>query len=93
MSKLAISLQYAGSVKEIYPDPYGQSYDSHLICSKNPKAVQRAAMEGLREFVKLYPNHSEVSFSTLTNFLDSYVGSATKGRWTHVRWNSKSYPD
>jgi len=91
--KLAISFNYNGSVKEVYPDPYGQTYESHLICSKNPKAVQRAAINGLRAFVEMHPDYSNMSFSTLTDFLNDYVSQATRGRWTSVRWNSKSYPD
>lgn len=92
-SKLVISFQYGASVRVVYPDPYGQTYDSHLICSKNPKTVQRYAVEGLRAFVKSVPDHQSLSFWKVSEFVNGYVNEATKGRWTSVRWNSKSYPD
>lgn len=92
-STLRIDFQYGGSVREIYPDPYNQTYDSHLIHSKNPKTVQKFALEGLREFVKTVPDYSSLPFSAVCGFVNGYVSSATKGRWTRVLWNSKSYPD
>jgi hypothetical protein len=93
MSTLRIDVQHGGSVRVVYPDPYGQTYDSHLICSKNPKTVQRAALSGLRAFVEMHPDYSSLEFSAVYNFLNDYVSKATLGRWKSVRWNSKSYPD
>lgn len=96
-SKLRIEFQYGGSVREIYPDPYGQTYDSHLICSKNPKTVQKFALDGLRAFVECNPycegDDHGVTFYTVYDFVNAYVAEKSKGRWKTVRWNSKSYPD
>lgn len=96
ISKLLISLDYSGSVREVYPDPYGQTYDCHLIDSRNPKTVQKFALEGLREFVKVMTElggYDHASFSEVASWIDAYVSRKTNGRWTSVRWNSKSYPD
>lgn len=93
-SKLRIEFQYGGSVREIYPDPYGQTYDSHLICSKNPKTVQKFALDGLRAFVEAeLGDVSDATFYTVYDFVNGYVSEKSKGRWKSVRWNSKSYPD
>ena len=92
-SKLVISLQGGGVVREVYPDPYGQTYDCHLIHSQQPKTVQKLAFEALKEFVKTYPDYANMSFSAVTDFLDLHVAAGSKGRWKHVSWNSKSYPD
>jgi len=92
-SKLVISLQGSGAVREVYPDPYGQTYDCHLIHSQQPKTVQRLAFEALKEFVKINPDHADMPFSALTEFLDLHVAAGSKGRWKRVSWNSKSYPD
>ena len=92
-SKLVINLSGNGSVKEVYPDPYNQTYDSHLITHDQPKTVQRVALCGLHEFVKQNPSYSDIDFSVLQDFLNAYVSAGTKGRCDRVRWNSKSYPD
>lgn len=96
MSTLSISLDYGGTVREIYPDPYGQTYDCHLIDSRNPKTVQHYALEGLREFVKVLTElggYDHASFSEVRSFVNNYVNRKTIGRWKYVSWNSKSYPD
>jgi hypothetical protein len=90
---LAINLDYGGNVKEVYPDPYNQTYDSHIIDSRQPKTVQRFALEALRLFVKENPNYRGMSFGDVAKFLGDYVSQKTGGKWSYVRWNSKSYPD
>lgn len=75
--------------KEIYPDPYNQTYDSYLIDHRNPKTVQALAMRALGQL----QGKMGLSYSDVVDFVNNYVAENTKGRWTRVIWNSKSYPD
>ena len=75
--------------KVIYPDPYGQTYDSYLIDHKNPKTVQALAMRALADL----RNKPGLTSWEVEDYVNKYVAENTKGRWSYVIWNSKSYPD
>ena len=80
-----------GGFKEIFPDPYGQTYDSHLLAgAKNGKTVERLATAALRE---LKPKQAELTASAVFTLVDEYVMKHGGKTARAVRWNSKSYPD
>lgn len=78
--------------KEIFPDPYNQTYDSHLLAGAgNGKTVEKLAAAALKE---LMPRQSTLGALDVFRFVDEYVMKRAKGKLARaVRWNSKSYPD
>lgn len=78
--------------REIFPDPYNQTYDTHLLAGAgNSKTIERLATAAL---MQLRDKQGGMSASDVFTFVDDYVKKHAKGKLARsVRWNSKSYPD
>jgi hypothetical protein len=83
-----------GGFKEIFPDPYNQTYDSHLLAGAgNSKTVEKLAAEKLRVLAKMRDLSTMTALDVFRE-VDDYVMKHAKGKLARaVRWNSKSYPD
>ena len=92
LGKLEFDQKDWDNFRVVYPDPYGQTYDSYILTQYgNPKTVVALGRKAMEEWAKA--NHGSNDDIALRRYIDAYVSKASNGRWDHVRWNSKSYPD
>ena len=74
-----------------YFDSSGHVYDRHIIDSyKNPKTVVALATAALDILAR---KDDDLTFSEVCDFVNEHVFNGSRGKWSTVRWNSKSYPD
>jgi hypothetical protein len=90
-TKLEVDERRWDHFRVVYPDPYGQTYDSYIIDSRNPKTVVKLAQQAMEQWRRA--NQSSNNYSDLIDFMNGYVKEKTGGKWDYVRWNMKSYPD
>lgn len=91
-SKLEIDQRGWDSFRVIYPDPYGQTYDSYILTQYgNPKTVIALGKVAIKEWAM--KNHGSDDYGDLMDYVNAYVKEKSRGRWDYVKWNSKSYPD
>ena len=64
-------------------------YDRHLIGYRNSKTVQTLASAALSQL----SHQGGLTWSEVLDFVNAYVTKNSRGRFTYVQWDSKSYPD